>query len=92
MGLTLRLVDNGKLSFSRAIEMLTSKPASIVNLDAGTLEPGKAADVCIFDPKKTYTYTTDRIQSKSKNSPFIDWELPGEIRYTIVDGKTVYTG
>ena len=30
--------------------------------------------------------------SKASNSPFIGWELPGKVRYTICNGKVVYQG
>ena len=92
LALTLRLVDETKLTLMRAIEALTVAPARILGLDVGTLQVGKAADVCIFQPDKTFVYTPERIRSKSKNSPFINWELPGAVRYTMVDGKVVYTG
>ena len=92
LGLTLRLVRSGKISLSRAIEMLTYQPARILNLDAGTLKPGKPADICIFAPDQTMVYNLERIRSKSKNSPFIGWELPGVVKYTLVDGRVVHTG
>ncbi|HPQ67737.1 MAG TPA: dihydroorotase [bacterium] len=92
LALTLRLVNETKLTLMRAIEALTVAPARILGLDVGTLQVGKAADVCIFQPDKTFVYTPERIRSKSKNSPFINWELPGAVRYTMVDGKVVYTG
>ncbi|MDP8225493.1 MAG: dihydroorotase [Candidatus Lernaella stagnicola] len=92
LGLTLRLVQSKKLTLNRAIGLLTNGPADVLGLEAGSLALGRAADICVFDPSSTFVYSTDRIQSKSKNSPFIDWELPGVIRYTLVDGKVAYTG
>lgn len=92
LGLTLRLVKTGKLSLMRAIEALTCGPARVVGLNAGVLEPGRPADLVVFDPEATFVYTKERIRSKSKNSPFIGWELPGVIRFTLVDGKIAYTG
>ncbi|HPM77132.1 MAG TPA: dihydroorotase [bacterium] len=92
LGLTLRLVEEKKLTLTRAIEALTVAPARILGLDVGTLQVGRAADVCIFQPERTFVYTPERIRSKSKNSPFINWELPGAVRFTLVDGKVVYTG
>jgi dihydroorotase len=92
LGLTLKLVHDKKLTLTRAIELLTNGPAKVIDLPAGSLAPGAAADVCVFDPDATFVYTKDRIQSKSFNSPFIDWELPGVIHFTLVDGKVVYKG
>lgn len=92
LGLSLLLVQKKSVPLMRILEMLTIRPAQILRLDVGTLRPGKKADLCIFDPNDTFVYTQDRIRSKSKNSPFIGWELPGPVRYTIVDGKVVYKG
>ena len=40
--------------------------------------------------KETCKYAKEKIVSKSKNSPFIDKELKGKVKYTIVNGKVVY--
>jgi dihydroorotase len=92
LGLTLRLVESGDLTLSRAIELLATAPARIIGLEAGSLAPGRPADVCVFDPRAKFVYTRDRIHSKSENSPFIDWELPGVVRYTLVNGRLAYAG
>jgi len=90
LGLTLRLVQQKKLTLRRAVELLTCAPARVVGLDAGSLAPGKAADLCVFDPEAKFVYTVDRIRSKSRNSPFLNWELAGVVRATMVDGRVVY--
>ncbi len=92
LGLALLQVRTGVLSLSRVIEMLTAAPARVLRLPGGTLAPGRPADVCIFDPDHTFVYNEEVIRSKSKNSPFVGWELPGRVRHTIVDGKIVFTG
>jgi dihydroorotase len=92
LGLTLLLVRTKKLSLHRALEMLTVKPAEILRLNAGSLAPGRPADVCVFNPDHTFVYNEEVIRSKSKNSPFVGWELPGKVYFTLVDGRVVYTG
>ena len=72
--------------------MLTVKPAEILRLNAGSLAPGRPADVCVFNPDHTFVYNEEVIRSKSKNSPFVGWELPGKVYFTLVDGRVVYTG
>jgi N-acyl-D-aspartate/D-glutamate deacylase len=43
--------ERGLLPVEEAVAMLTGRPAALYGLiDRGTLEPGKAADVVIFDP------------------------------------------
>lgn len=82
----LRLVAPGVLDWPAVIEKLTVAPAKILNLAAGTLAPGAAADVTIFDPDARWTVDRRRTRSLSQNTPFEGWELQGQARYTIVDG------
>jgi dihydroorotase len=72
--------------------LLSTSPAGIVALEAGSLAPGRPADVTVFNPDEEFDYTPARVQSKSKNTPFLGWRLPGVVRFTIVDGKIAYQG
>ena len=36
--------------------------------------------------------TADLLRSQGKNTPFIGYELPGKVRYTLVGGQVVYQG
>ncbi len=89
--LTLRLVQENRLTLPRAIEKITSTPASIFNLDAGTLSVGKFADVVIFNPEEEYTVDVSRLHSRSKNSPFDGWKVKGKVTHTLVGGKVIYS-
>lgn len=88
--LTLRLVEEGVLPLSEAIARLTVGPARALCLDRGTLEVGVAADVTVIDPGLKWTLHADRLVSKSRNTPFDDWQFKGAARYTICGGRLVY--
>jgi dihydroorotase len=88
--ITLALVHRGLLSASRWVESLTSAPARLLGLPLGTLRPGRDADVTVLDPEFKWVLTEDLILSKSRNSPFIDRELRGRARATIVAGRIVH--
>ncbi|MGN1297533.1 MAG: dihydroorotase [Clostridia bacterium] len=87
----MNLIDTGDLSYLDLVKVTSYNPAKLLNIDRGTIEEGKIADITIFDPNQKYIYTKDMIVSKSKNSPFIGKELKGRVKYTIVDGKIVYS-
>ena len=87
----MNLVDTGDLSYLDLVRVTSYNPAKLLKIDRGIIEEGKIADITIFDPNERYTYTKDMIVSKSKNSPFIGKELKGKIKYTIVNGKIVYS-
>jgi dihydroorotase len=84
------LVRQARFKLSRVIDLMTRLPAKIVDLPAGTLAEGAAADVCLFDPEETWRYDAKAGQSKSSNSPWSGRELLGRVRTTIVGGKVVF--
>ena len=92
--LTLELLVNRKvISLARALELLTRGPARVFHLDRqglGTLKPGAPADLVLFDPAQTVQVDRAFIQSKSYNTPFKGWTLPGKVLGTWVGGKRVW--
>jgi dihydroorotase len=88
--LSLKLVEEGVLSLERAIELLTTGPATALSLPGGTLEVRAAADLAVIDPNLEWTVAAQQLTSKSKNSPFDGWQMKGAALQTIVDGKIVY--
>ncbi len=86
----LELVREGRISLMRALELLTLKPAQIIGIDRGSLKPGSAADITIFDADRRWTLNEETNLSKSRNTPLWGRELVGRVIYTIKDGRIVY--
>ena len=77
-GLTVReLVDPGILSLEKAVRKLTIEPYKILNLSVPRIVVGSRANITIFDASTRWVFKADHIQSKSKNTPFVDNELIG---------------
>ena len=89
--LSLKLVDEKILSMGDVIKKLTSTPADIFNLKAGSLSLGNEADILIFNPNLEYSIDISKFHSKSKNSPFDGWKVKGQVIHTLVKGKTAYS-
>ncbi len=89
--LTLRLVERGTISLVRLVELLSCTPAKILKIPGGTLRQGGVADVTVFDPEARWVVTEEALHSKSKNSPFLGWEMKGLAVYTIVGGRVVFS-
>ena len=89
--LTLKLVEDGLLSLSAAIALLTHQPAAILGIDAGHLGIGATADICIFDPKAHWTLTANKLVSRGHNSPFLGWEFGARVIHTLVGGEVVFS-
>ena len=89
--LTLKLVQEGHLDITAAIACLTCNPAHILGIDAGTLGIGKAADICVINPDADWTLSTNDIQSRGKNTPFVGWHFSAQVMHTLIDGKLIYS-
>jgi len=87
--LSLALVADGVLTLPALVEKMSCAPARILGLDRGTLKPGTVADITVIDPESEWTVEAENLSSKSKNSPFIGWNLKGRAAYTILAGKIV---
>jgi dihydroorotase len=86
-----RLHREHKIPLARIIELFTSGPARVLDLEGrGTLSPGSHGDVTVFDPKKRWTFAAEESWSLSQNSPFGGWQLTGKVTATVVGGKVVY--
>lgn len=74
----------------RAIAKVTHEPARMAGLAAGTLSVGAEADVVLFDPDARWTVGRDTLASQGKHTPFLGYELAGQVKATIVAGRVAY--
>ena len=88
--LSLKLVTDGVLDLKALVSLMSCNPAKILGLERGTLKPGAVADVTVIDPQKEWQVTAEKLESKSKNSPFLGWQMKGAAAYTIVKGQVVH--
>src|SRR5580658_3831731 len=71
IGLALeKLMHPGKISLARMVELFTTGPARVLNLNRGSLAAGAPGDVTIIDTERAWTYDVNKSASKSRNSPF----------------------
>ena len=92
LGIFIDLLVHKKkvIDLPRLIEMFTVNPARLLNIKAGTLSAGVAADITLIDPNLEWAVNSGAFRSASRNTPFHGWELKGRAVRTIVDGKTVW--
>jgi len=88
--LTLQWGRESGLTLVQALAAITSRPAAVLGLAAGTLAPGSPADVCLFDPARAWVVTPGALASQGKNTPFLGLELTGRVVRTLVGGRTVH--
>lgn len=88
--LTLALVREGVISPTRMIELLAANPARILGVIGGTLAPGAPADLTVIDPELQFSYEPDSVVSKSRNSPFLGWQMQGRAVLTLLAGRPTF--
>jgi dihydroorotase len=88
--LTLKWAEEMRLPLATALARITSDPARIMGVDAGRIAPGLAANVCVFDPAASFLVNRNNLKSQGKNTPFLGLALPGQVRYTLIDGYLAY--
>lgn len=84
------LVRRNRFKLAQVVDLLTRRPAQVLSLPAGTLAPGAAADICLFDPDEKWRYDATAGFSKSANSPWHGQQMTGRVRATLVDGRVVF--
>ena len=89
--------EQGGLTLTRLLALLTSGPAAVLGSALGSLAasvgrivPGGVADLCVIDPDCAWRATPDALASQSRHTPFSDLLLPARVRYTIAGGLLAY--
>lgn len=83
----MKLIDTGRLTWLQALSKLTTNPARILGLDAGTLKIGAPADITLIDPDHRWTVSPEALKSKSTNTPLLGMILKGRAAGVIVGGE-----
>ncbi|MGG7518044.1 dihydroorotase [Allorhizobium undicola] len=87
----LRLYHAERVSLMRLIGAMSTRPAEIFGLEAGTLKPGAKADIVLIDLDEPWIVARDALVSRSKNTPFEDARFSGRAVATYVGGRLVHS-
>ena len=84
------LVKQGHCTMLQLIEKMSTKPAQLLGIPAGTLKKGSPADVILIDKDEEWTVDVDKLHGKSKNCVFKNRKLTGKVKFTVCGGKIVF--
>ena len=87
-GLTLH--HEVKVPLTRLIEAMSTTPARLLGLSAGTLSIGHPADLILIDIDAPWIVDADNLHSRSRNAAIEGRKVQGKVTETIVSGKTVF--
>ena len=90
LAVSLELYHNGHLSLLEVLKLVTSAPAGLMGLPAGSLKEGAPADLILFDPNEGWKVDADKLVGKAQNSPFDGRPVQGRVLRTVIDGRPVF--
>jgi dihydroorotase len=89
LGLGIKsLVEAGHLTLMQLMACMSRNPMEFYGKKPVSIEKGNPADIVIFGENEKWI--VDHFESKAVNSPFMGWELPGKVHFTICAGNIVY--
>jgi dihydroorotase len=84
------LVQAGHITLMRLIELMSTNPAKFYRMIPDSIQENAPANIVIFGENEDWIVKEEEFASKASNSPFIGWELPGKVHYTICEGRVIY--
>jgi dihydroorotase len=91
LGLSLSVLHRQHgMPLAQVLALLSTRPAAVLGLAAGTLAVGASADVVLLAPETEWRFRASESRSRSRNTPFDGWSLPGKVYLTMHAGQVVY--
>jgi dihydroorotase len=91
LGLSLAVLHRRHgMPLLQMVALLSARPAALLGLAAGTLAVGATADVVLLAPETEWAFRVSESRSRSRNTPFDGWSLPGKVSLTMREGRIVH--
>jgi dihydroorotase len=88
LGVCLPILRAAGMSLVDLVGAMSWRPASIAGLSrhGQPVEPGRPANLVVFDPDATWEVVPARLASRSRNTPYVGRPLVGQVRHTVLEG------
>ncbi|MFD1557802.1 dihydroorotase [Paraburkholderia silviterrae] len=87
LSLTVKWAQEAGVPLAKALSLVTSAPAAVMQRAVGRIEAGAQADLCVFDVNAHWRVEPRALKSQGHNTPFLGYELPAVVRATLVAGR-----
>jgi dihydroorotase len=83
------MVKTGLLDWAGVADRMSVRPARIgrVTAHGRPIEVGAPANLTLIDDTANWVVDPARLASLSRNTPFAGWQLPGQVRVTMLNGR-----
>ena len=84
--------NKGKISFNTAVKISCENPAKLFGIDhvKGAIEVGRDADIVLYDPKKDFTITNDKMHGDTDHTIWEGVKVKGYPIATYSRGRLVF--
>jgi len=77
-------IANGVFGWDLLVKRYSAEPRRLMGLPVASIAQGEPADMVLFDPDATTTFTADFMRSKSQNTPFLNQTLSGSVDLVVL--------
>lgn len=97
LSLALKWAQADGVPLAHALACVTSNSAAVLGASVGALasslgrlHAGGVADICVLDPEASWQVQPQALRSQSRHTPYAGYELPAQVRATLVGGRVAF--
>ncbi len=80
-------IKEGKFGWDTLVKKYSAEPRRLMSLPVSTIAAGQPADLILFNPDATSSFTKDFMKSKSHNTPFLNKTLEGRVELVVLGNE-----
>ncbi len=95
--LALKWGQDAGVPLAQVISRITADPARVLGASLGGLQGsvgrltvGALADLCVLSDQGHWPVSAESLRSQGKSTPFMGYELPGRVLFTLVNGQVAF--
>ena len=82
-------VAGGIFGWDLLVKRYSAEPRRLMSLPVVSIAEGQAADMVLFDPDGTTTFSAQFMRSRSRNTPFLDQTLRGRVELVVLGDEVL---
>lgn len=84
------LIGKADFGWPDLITRMSTNPTRVLGLAGGSLADGSPADLVVIDPERIWTVDPAAFYSRSRNTPFVGWQVQGRVMATLLGGRITH--
>jgi dihydroorotase len=84
-------IAKGAFGWDLLVKRYANEPRRLIKLADTEIKEGNIAEFILFDPARSTTFTPGFMKSKSKNTPFLNQTLQGQVTHVHYRGQNLLT-